>query len=409
MPPSRSTRSARRPSPISPTQLPQQPPIDNPSAVTIDGLTHGWQYKIHYRGTDIRMSPQSSDPRITRPTSHRPPPLKLGDLRCVRTLGKGEYGHVLLVEADSDINTSGDCFALKVLSKKLVRKLDQIQPHSKDVERSRLVELPWNPFISGMVQVFHDPKNLYLMLELIPCGSLRSIIQERAPLDPLITSFYFSNIVCGLSFLEDHGVVHRDLKPENILLGPDGYLCLADFGTAAKEEEETHWLLIGSPAYMAPESITPVGQVQPHGTAIDWWSGGCILYEMITRKMPFLGHTTQGTYKKALAAKLKWPPEIPVGKTLKDLVSSLLTVDAAERLGGQGAIDVRQHPWLNNVDWEKVQAKEYLAPFIPPRPDHHELWHREPLPKQQSIPDLPIVAPPLYLAHDDRFPPKIVF
>jgi len=153
------------------------------------------------------------------------------------------------------------------------------------VERSLLSELPWNPFVNGIIQTFYDTRNLYLMLELIPCGTLRSLIQKRAPFDPATAVFYFANIVCALCFLEQHGIIHRDIKPDNILVDADGYLCLADFGTAAKEFEETMWLMMGTVAYMAPESVASVGQSERTRSGIDWWSSGCVLYEMITKKM----------------------------------------------------------------------------------------------------------------------------
>ena len=127
------------------------------------------------------------------------------------------------------------------------------------------------------------------MLELIPCGTLHSLIQKRAPFDPATAAFYFCNIVCALDFLEQHHVVHRDLKPDNILVGADGYLCVADYGTAANWLEETRWLLIGTPTYMAPESFDPSSQGgQRVFSGLDWWSAGCILYEMVTRKMASL-------------------------------------------------------------------------------------------------------------------------
>lgn len=201
------------------------------------------------------------------------------------------------------LDKPGTLFALKVLKKKVIRYLDEVctavvgilsgiiiiiyqrDHEKKDVERSVLSILPWSPFVSGAIETFYDSKNLYLMLELIPCGTLRSLIQKYAPFDPPTASFYFANIVCGLAFLQERDIVHRDLKPENILVGPDGYLCLADFGSAAVVKYEDNWLLVGSISYMAPEAISPVGQTQKFGKALDWWSSGCILYEMVTRKM----------------------------------------------------------------------------------------------------------------------------
>lgn len=155
----------------------------------------------------------------------------------------------------------------------------------KDVERSILCTLPWDPFVNGMVQTFYDSRNLYLMLEFIPSGTLRSLIQKRAPFDPAAVAFYFANIVCALDFLEMCGVVHRDIKPDNILVGADGYLCLADFGSAARPTDRSGWQMNGTAAYMAPETVAPTGQSECIWSGVDWWSSGCILYEMITKKM----------------------------------------------------------------------------------------------------------------------------
>jgi protein kinase X len=109
-----------------------------------------------------------------------------------------------------------------------------------------LTELPWSPFINGLIQTFQDTENLYFSLELIPCGNFRDLIDKRGPLAKRLAAFYFSNIVCALDFLHSLGIVHRDLKPDNILLSPDGYLCLADFGIATREEEKTGWYMIGT-------------------------------------------------------------------------------------------------------------------------------------------------------------------
>ena len=139
--------------------------------------------------------------------------------------------------------------------------------------------------MNGIVQTFYDARNLYLMLELVPCGTLRSLMQKRAPFDPAALTFYFANIICGLHFLEIYDIAHRDIKPENILVGADGYLSLADFGSAARFSDQSGWLMVGTAAYMAPEVIAPVGQSERTWTGIDWWSSGCVLYEMITKKM----------------------------------------------------------------------------------------------------------------------------
>jgi serine/threonine protein kinase len=136
--------------------------------------------------------------------------------------------------------------------------------------------------VIGVVDKFYDTKSLYLLLELIPNGHLLGLVREHGPFDNATAAFYFANIVCALGFLHSKGVVHRDLKPDNILVAPDGYLCLADFGSAARDWDKAEFTLVGTPAYMAPELIKP-GDF--HAPSIDWWASGCILYEMVCKQL----------------------------------------------------------------------------------------------------------------------------
>lgn len=76
------------------------------------------------------------------------------------------------------------------------------------------------------------------------------------------------------------------LKPENVLIDKDGYAKLTDFGLS-KENIKTNTdakTLCGTPEYLAPEIVDRKG----HGRAVDWWSVGCIIYEMLTGQPPFI-------------------------------------------------------------------------------------------------------------------------
>jgi serine/threonine protein kinase len=142
--------------------------------------------------------------------------------------------------------------------------------------------LPWNPFVSGIVDAFYDTGSLYHLLELAPSGNLAHIIRKHSPISHGTAAFYFANIVCGIEFLHANGIIHRDLKPANILVGQDGYLVLADFGTGVKSHDNVEYFLVGTPAYMAPELISRREFIRE---AVDWWAAGCILYEMLTKRM----------------------------------------------------------------------------------------------------------------------------
>ncbi|KAJ8521662.1 hypothetical protein ONZ45_g1668 [Pleurotus djamor] len=339
----------------------------------------------------------------------RAPPLMLKDLECVRTLGTGVTGKVLLVRTRRDIHPEdrpGSLFAMKVMRKKQVRMMDYDSPEAKNSERSILMSLPWSPFICGLIQSFYDERNLYLLTELAPCGTLRSLISSKGPFPASQSLFYFCNILAALGFLEEHDIAHRDLKPDNILLDSTGYLTLIDFGTATVEAGEKEWIMIGTPCYQAPELLTPEGQTAGFSKAVDWWAAGCILFEMATRQLAFRGDSKQQTYKRILALDYVYPASIPVGRSLKSLIAGLLTRDAGKRLGANGASEVRKHPWLSTVRMSKIHSRQYLAPYLPPEQDLLKQWHNHPLPSQREVPGLTVVEPDFLYKHDDRFPKR---
>jgi len=157
--------------------------------------------------------------------------------------------------------------------------------YAKDLERGNLASIPWNPFVAGIFQTFHDSQKFYMALEFIPGLTLRSRLRQmNRGFKHGEASFYFANIVCAIEFLHVEGIAHRDIKPDNILLGPDGYLCLTDFGSSAKLSQlDGSWTETGTIYYMAPEcQVDPMYEPTDLPEAIDWWSSGCVLYEMVT-------------------------------------------------------------------------------------------------------------------------------
>lgn len=87
-------------------------------------------------------------------------------------------------------------------------------------------------------------------------------------------------MVLAIEYLHANNIIYRDLKPENVLIDKDGYIRLTDFGLSKRNVigEKDAFSVCGTPEYLAPEVLLKQG----HGKPVDWWTLGCIIYEMVT-------------------------------------------------------------------------------------------------------------------------------
>lgn len=170
--------------------------------------------------------------------------------------------------------------------------LDSDRKLDRNAERRSLWELPWNPFVAGLIDAYSDTVNLYQLRELGVCGTLAQLIASRGYLPTVWSQFYFSNIVLGLEFLHTWGIMHRDIKPANLFIGGDGYLMIGDLGVSAHISDETRWVETGTLIYSPPEvnykgshAADLYNQHFEKRISTDWWGAAVVLYEMATNKI----------------------------------------------------------------------------------------------------------------------------
>jgi serine/threonine protein kinase len=150
-----------------------------------------------------------------------------------------------------------------------------------------------HPNIVPIYQVGEEDGRHYFTMKWIRGGNLADHI-DRYRGDPRGAAEFVETIAMVVHYGHDHGILHRDLKPANILLDDEGKPHVADFGLAKRLEHHdklhTHpGLLAGSPPYMAPEQAD--GKGKPPTRAVDVYSLGVILFELLTGKPPFEGAT----------------------------------------------------------------------------------------------------------------------
>ena len=219
-----------------------------------------------------------------------------------------------------------------------------------------------HPFIVQLLGYnFEDPKYIYFILEYIQGGELFSLLRNKVTFPISQTKFYIAHIITIFEYLHSKNIVYRDLKPENILINKNGYLKLTDFGFAKQLENEKTYTLCGTPEYLAPEIILNKG----HGKAVDWWTLGILLYEMLVGIDPFSDDDPMKTYQKILKGKINFPKTF--NKDAKSLIKHLLTQDTSKRFGclKNGVKDILNHRLFEGFDWKNFVYLTMPAPYIP--------------------------------------------
>jgi protein-serine/threonine kinase len=301
----------------------------------------------------------------------------LDDFILMKVVGKGSYGKVMLVKHKSEPAV----YAMKMLRKENVIKRNQVE-HTK-TERN-VLEAVSHPFIVTLHYAFQTPKKLYFVLEYCPGGELFFHLSRAGRFSEGRCRFYASEILLAIEYLHRLNIIYRDLKPENILLDADGHVKLTDFGLSKEgiQDNFSAKSMCGTPEYLAPEILNKQG----HGKAVDWYSLGALMYEMLTGLPPFYTRDRDKLFERIRRGDLAYPTYItPV---TKHLLQSLLMGDPAHRLGA-GPTDgeqVKEHAFFSGIDWIAIQQRRVTPPFKPNVGSNGDVKYFE-----KEFVDLPVV------------------
>ncbi|XP_065870299.1 mitogen-activated protein kinase kinase kinase 1-like [Euphorbia lathyris] len=261
-------------------------------------------------------------------------------------LGSGSFGTVFEGYTDD-----GFFFAVKEVSlldqgsqgKQSILQLEQEISLLRDFEHENIVRY---------LGTDKDGAKLYIFLELATKGSLARLYQKYHLRDSQVSA-YTRQILNGLRYLHDRGVVHRDIKCANILVDANGSVKLADFGLAKATQSNDIKSCKGTAFWMAPEVVNLRNRT--YGLAADIWSLGCSVLEMLTGRPPY-------SHLEGMQALFRIgrgePPLVPdsLSKDAQDFIRKCLQVNPNDR---PTAVQLLDHPFV----------KRPIQPFlIPPSP-----------------------------------------
>jgi len=266
-------------------------------------------------------------------------------------------GKVFLVKEKK----TGQMYALKVLRKEYIINKNQVE-HT-NTERSVLGYVR-HPFIVGMYMAFQSKDKLFFVLDFCAGGELFFQLQKLGKFPEDRARFYAAEIILAISYVHSLKIIYRDLKPENVLIDASGHIRLTDFGLSKEGISNSSAgakSFCGTQEYIAPEILKRQG----HGRAVDWWSLGALLYEMLAGLPPFYTQNRDILFENICNSELSYPPSI--SPNAKGVLRGLLTKDPKKRLGsGPGdAEDIQRHAFFTSIDWEKLLRGEIAPPWKP--------------------------------------------
>jgi len=229
---------------------------------------------------------------------------QLGAFEITEVIGRGGMG-VVYKGHDTRLDRP---VAIKSLPPELI---NNATARTRFMREAKLLASLSHPNIGVIYDIIEPTEGkAYLVLEYIPGKTLAERITEgQFKLQEALTIAL--QIAEAVTTAHEHDVIHRDLKPGNIKITPDGRVKVLDFGLAkslgSEPSEKPTTItqpgrLMGTPAYMSPEQA----RGKPTDKRSDIWSFGCLLYEMLTGRIPFEGETVSDTLANVLQKEPNW-------------------------------------------------------------------------------------------------------
>ncbi|XP_032992640.1 serine/threonine-protein kinase PLK2-like isoform X1 [Lacerta agilis] len=235
-------------------------------------------------------------------------------------LGKGAFGRCYKF---TDTSTN-KVYAVKVVPQSRVSRLDNRGKVEREIELHSQLK---HRNVVGFHRHFADQENIYMVLEYCSRKSLAHILKVRKTLTEPEVRFYLKQVIAGLQYLHQQGIIHRDLKLSNFFITKTMQVKIGDLGLATREEQASRrrGVVCGTPNYLAPEVIAKKG----HSFKSDVWALGCIMYTALTGCSPFEITHKQEMYR--CIREGRYPTPSRLSPSARGLIAKLLAPNPESR------------------------------------------------------------------------------
>ena len=195
------------------------------------------------------------------------------------------------------------------------------------LREARAIAALSHPNVVTLYDVAREDSAPFVVMELVPSRSLAELTRD-GPLPPQQVATIGAAVAAALQAAHAAGITHRDVKPGNVLVAHDGRIKLTDFGIARNPADETltaTGLMLGSPAYIAPE----IASGRPVNPASDLWGLGATLFAAVEGRPPYDAGTAMATVAAVVQDEV---PKPSCSGPLAEVISGLMVKDPARRL-----------------------------------------------------------------------------
>jgi len=294
------------------------------------------------------------------------------DFLPLRPLGRGAFGLVHACEK----RDCGKLYAMKQINKKRVQATESLKTVMQ--ERDYLAMMN-SKFVTSLKYAIVDEDTIYIILDLMLGGDLKYHLNVQEKFSEARTRFHAAQVLLGLEHIHSKGIVYRDLKLENVLVDEHGHVKISDLGLAVLLGDSGKVRgYAGTPGYTAPEVV--LGFQYNH--IADFFSLGVMIYRCLCGKKPFLrksrkrgGKDKNKHHRKSSALDrnvIEMEPEFSphyFSPKARSILKGLMAKNPPTRLGYFSILDIKSHPWFDEVDFGLLEAGYLKPPFDGPKLD----------------------------------------